>query len=50
MTVEELINILNNIESKDLDVIFPYDYGVDENNNPLPINKVTKYQDCVVIS
>ena len=50
MTLQELINNLNNIEDKNLDVMFPYDYGVDESNNPLSINKITEYQDCVVLS
>ena len=47
MTVQELINVLNTVEDKSLDVVFPYDYGVDEMHNPLPVEKITTWYDCV---
>lgn len=47
MTIQELIDALNAVEDKSLDVVFPYDYGVDEMNNPLLVEKVVKWHDCV---
>jgi hypothetical protein len=47
MTVQELINVLNTVEDKSLDVVFPYDYGVDDMSNPLPVEKITTWHDCV---
>lgn len=49
MTVQELINALSKVEDKSLEVVFPYDYGVTENNQPLGVKKVTEFPDCVVI-
>ena len=49
MTVQELIDVLNTVEDKNLDVVFPYDYGVDEMNNPLPIEKIVKWHYCVSV-
>ena len=49
MTVQELINALNMVKDKSLDVVFPYDYGVNENNQPLSVKKGTEFPDCVVI-
>ena len=49
MIVQELIDVLNTVEDKNLDVVFPYDYGVDEMNNPLPIKKIAKWHDCVSV-
>lgn len=47
MTVQELIDALNTVKDKSLDVVFPFDYGVDEMNNPLPVEKIHTWQDCV---
>ena len=49
MTVQELIDILNTVEDKNLDIVFPYDYGVDEMSNPLPIGKIAKWHDCISV-
>ena len=49
MTVQELINNLNNVDDKSLDVVFPYDYGVDEMNNPLPVENIHIWHDCVSV-
>lgn len=49
MTVQELINSLSMVKDKSLEVTFPYDYGVDENSQPLSVKKVTEFSDCVVI-
>ena len=49
MTVQELINALSKVDDKSLEVVFPYDYGVNENNQPLAVKKVTEFPDCVVI-
>ncbi len=49
MTVQELIDALNAVEDKSLDVVFPYDYGVDEMNNPLPVEKIHTWHDCVSV-
>ena len=49
MTVQELIDALSKVEDKSLEVVFPYDYGVNENNQPLAVKKVTEFPDCVVI-
>lgn len=49
MTVQELIDALNTVEDKSLDVVFPYDYGVDEMCNPLKVEKIVKWHDCVTV-
>jgi hypothetical protein len=49
MTVQELIDALNAVEDKSLDVVFPFDYGVDEMHNPLPVEKIAKWHDYVSI-
>ena len=49
MTVQELIDALSKVKNKSLDVVFPYDYGVNENCQPLEVKKVTEFPDCVVI-
>jgi hypothetical protein len=49
MTVQELIDALNAVKDKSLDVVFPYDYGVDEMHNPLPVEKIHTWHDCVSV-
>lgn len=49
MTVQELIDTLNAVEDKSLNVVFPYNYGVDGMNNPLPVEKIATWHDCVSI-
>ena len=39
MTVQELINALSKVEDQSLEVVFPYDYGVNENNQPLAVKE-----------
>ena len=49
MTVEELINELTKIEDKTMEVNFPYSHGTQENGQPLGVNSVSVFDDCVVI-
>lgn len=49
MTVEELINELSKIEDKTMEVNFPYSHGTQENENPMNVNSVSIFDDCVVI-
>lgn len=49
MTVQELIERLLNISNKDLEVCFPYSHGTDGSGNPLSINAVSTYNDCVIV-
>ena len=37
MTVQELIDALSKVKNKSLDVVFPYDYGVNQNNQSLDL-------------
>ena len=49
MTVEELINKLSKIEDKTMEVYFPYSHGTQENGNPMNVDSVSVYDDCVVV-
>lgn len=49
MTVEELINELSKIEDKTMEVCFPYSHGTQENGNPMNVDSVSVFDDCVVI-
>lgn len=49
MTVQNLIERLLNISNKDLEVCFPYSHGTDDSGNPLSINAVSMYNDCVIV-
>lgn len=49
MTVEELINELSKIEDKTMEVCFPYSHGTQENGDPMNVNSVSVFDDCVVI-
>lgn len=49
MTVEELINELSKIEDKTMEVNFPYSHGTQENWQPMNVNSVSAFDDCVVI-
>lgn len=49
MTVEELINELSKIEDKTMEVNFPYSHGTQENGQPMNIDSVSVFDDCVVI-
>lgn len=49
MTVEELINKLSKVADKTIEVHFPYSHGTQENGQPLKVNDISKFDDCVII-
>ena len=49
MTVEELINELSKVADKTMEVNFPYSHGTQENGQPLKVNDISKFDDCVII-
>ena len=49
MTVQELINELSKVEDKTMEVNFPYFHGTQENGQPMNVNSVSVFDDCVVI-
>lgn len=49
MTVEELINELSKVEDKTMEVCFPYSYGMQENGQPMNVDSVSVFDDCIVI-
>lgn len=49
MTVEELINKLSKVDDKTMEVHFPYSHGTQENGQPLKVNSISKFDDCVII-
>lgn len=49
MTVEELINELSKIEDKTMEVNFPYSHGTQENGQPMIVDSVSIYDDCVML-
>jgi len=49
MTVQGLIDELSKIEDKTMEVNFPYSYGMQENGQPLKIDEVSVYDDCVIL-
>ena len=49
MTVEELINELSKIEDKTMEVNFAYSHGTQENGQPMNVDSVSVFDDCVVI-
>lgn len=49
MTVEELINKLSKVEDKTKEVYFPYSHGTQENGQPMNVDSVSVYDDCVII-
>lgn len=49
MTVQELIDKLSKVEDKTMEVNFPYSHGTQENGQPLKIDEVSVYDDCVVL-
>lgn len=49
MTVKELINELSKVDDKTMEVNFPYSHGTQENGQPLKVDSVSVFDDCVVI-
>ena len=49
MTVQGLIDELSKVEDKTMEVNFPYSYGIQENGQPLKVDSVSVFDDCVVI-
>ncbi|MBT9635462.1 hypothetical protein [Segatella copri] len=49
MTVQELINELSKVEDKTMEVNFPYSNGTQENGNPMNVDSISVFDDCVVI-
>lgn len=49
MTKEELINELSKIEDKTMEVNFPYSHGTQENGQPMNVDSVSVYDDCVIL-
>lgn len=49
MTVQELIDELSKVKDKTKEVNFPYSHGRQENDQPMMVNDIFEYDDCVVI-
>ena len=49
MTVQELIDELSKVEDKTMEVNFPYSHGTQENVQPMNVDSVSVFDDCVVI-
>lgn len=49
MTIQELIDKLNSFNDKNLDVCFPYEYGMEE-GNPIKVEDVLDFGDFVTLS
>ena len=49
MTVQELIDKLSKVEDKTMEVNFPYSHGTQGNGQPLKIDEVSVYDDCVIL-
>ena len=49
MTVQELINKLSYIKDKTKDVSFSYDFGADENGDPLVVLDIDETMNCVIL-
>lgn len=49
MTIQELINELSKVEDKTMEVNFPYSNGTQENGNPMNVDSISVFDDCVVI-
>ena len=49
MAVKELINELSKIDDKTMKVNFPYSHGTQENGQPMKVDSVSVFDDCVVI-
>lgn len=49
MTVQELIDELSKVDDKTMEVNFPYSHGTQENGQPMKVDNVSVYDDCVVI-
>lgn len=49
MTVQELIDKLNSLDDKNLDVCFPYEYGMEE-GNPIKVEGVFDLGDFIILS
>lgn len=49
MTVQELIDKLSKVEDKTMEVNFPYSHGTQENGQPMNVDSVSVFDDCVVI-
>ena len=49
MTVEELINKLSKVDDKTMEVNFTYSHGTQENGQPMNVDSVSVFDDCVVI-
>lgn len=50
MKVLDLIEELQKIEDKSLDVVLSREYGEEENGDPINVESVAIYQDCVAIN
>jgi len=49
MTVQELIDELSKVEDKTMEVNFPYSHVTQENGQPMNVDSVSVFDDCVVI-
>jgi hypothetical protein len=49
MKVQELIDKLSKVEDKTMEVYFPYSHGTQENGQPMNVDSVSVFDDCVVI-
>lgn len=49
MTVQELIDELSKVEDKTMEVNFQYSHGTQENGQPMNVDSVLVFDDCVVI-
>lgn len=49
MTVQELIDELSKIEDKTMEVNFQYSHGTQKNGQPMNVDSVSVYDDCVIL-
>lgn len=49
MTIQELIDKLNSFDDKNLEVCFPYEYGM-EDDNPIKVEGVFNFGDFIALS
>lgn len=49
MTIQELIDKLNSFDNKNLNVYFPYEYGM-EANDPIKVEGVFDLGDFIILS
>lgn len=49
MIAQELIDELSKVEDKTMEVNFPYSHGTQNNGQPMNVDSLSVFDDCVVI-